>query len=382
MIKIALLGSTGSIGKQVLQVVERYPDKFSIVSMAAGSNAVLFSTQVNKFKPKIACFSNAERVHEITEIPFETQLYYGEHALLHAVTEDADIVFDAVMGYAGLNAVKKAIELKKTVALANKETLVAGGGLIMPMASKNGVSIIPVDSEHSAIWQCLNFNAQKEYKKLIITASGGALRNVDIDKLSLVSPNDALMHPNWNMGKKITVDCATMLNKGFEVIEAMWLFGAKRSEIDVVIHPESIIHSMVEFSDGAVISQMGTPSMEVPIQLALTYPNRLETATAPLNFAGKSLTFNAVDLQRYPCFKIADIAIEKGYNYPCALSGADEEAVKLFLEGKIKFTDIAIYLEKVLEKIEKLELSFENLEYTDRLSRILVNEIYSKRSGV
>ena len=324
MIKIALLGSTGSIGRQLLNVVDRYPDKFEIVSMAAGSNVALFSMQVNKYKPKIACLTDAEKAFQITELPKNTQFYYGENALYHAVTNDADIVFDAVMGYAGLKAVKLAVELKKNVALANKETLVAGGGLIMPMANKNGVKIIPVDSEHSAIWQCLNFNCEKEFKKLIITASGGALRGVDIDKLSSVTAKDALMHPNWKMGKKITVDCATMVNKGFEVMEAMWLFNAKREEIEVAIHPESIVHSLVEFSDGAVLAQMGVPSMEIPIQLALTYPNRLKTLTEPLKLTGKTLSFLEIDNNRYPAFSVCDKAISLGGVFPCALSGADE----------------------------------------------------------
>ena len=382
MIKIALRGSTGSIGRQVLNVVDRYPEKFKIVSLAAGSNVALFSLQVNKYKPQVACLSDPEKIGKLTEIPKETKVYYGENALYHAVVDTADIVFDAVMGYAGLKAVKLAVELGKTVALANKETLVAGGGLIMPMAKEKNVKILPVDSEHSAIWQCLNFNADKEFSRLIITASGGALRNVPINELSLVSASDALMHPNWNMGKKITVDCATMVNKGFEVLEAMWLFGAKREQIDVVIHPESIVHSMVEFADGAVISQMGVPSMEVPIQLALTYPKRLYTATQPLLLKGKSLTFKEVDLERYPAFKVCDLAISKGGVYPCALSGADEAVVDLFLNGKIKYTDIPLYLEKVLEKTEDLSLSFENLEYADKISRILVNEIYNSRSGL
>ena len=286
------------------------------------------------------------------------------------------------MGYAGLKAVKLAVELKKPVALANKETLVAGGGLIMPMAKKQGVDIIPVDSEHSAIWQCLNYNAEKEFKKIIITASGGALRNVPIEKLESVSASDALMHPNWNMGKKITVDCATMVNKGFEVLEAMWLFNAPREKIDVAIHPESIIHSMVEFKDGAVISQMGVPSMEIPIQLALTYPNRLDTATTPLELKGKTLSFMDVDLNRYPAFSVCNEAILKGGVYPCALSAGDEVVVELFLNGKIKYTEIPTYLEKVVEKTENLPLSFENLEYVDKTSRILVNEIYKSRSGL
>ncbi len=382
MIKIALLGSTGSIGRQVLNVVDRYPEKFKIVSLAAGTNVALFSLQVNKYKPEVACLSNPEKAFKITEIPKETKLYYGENALYHAVVDSADIVFDAVMGYAGLKAVKLAIELKKPVALANKETLVAGGGLIMPMAKNAGVDIIPVDSEHSAIWQCLNFNSNKEFKKLIITASGGALRNIPIEKLESVSASDALMHPNWNMGKKITVDCATMVNKGFEVLEAMWLFNATREQIDVVVHPESVIHSMVEFSDGAVISQMGVPSMEIPIQLALTYPNRLDTKTTPLELKGKSLSFMDVDLKRYPAFSVCNHAIKKGGVYPCALSAGDEVVVQLFLDGKIKYTEIPTYLEKVLEKTKNLSLSFENLEYVDKTSRILVNEIYKSRSGL
>ena len=382
MIKIALLGSTGSIGRQVLNVVDRYPEKFKIVSLAAGSNVALFSAQVNKYKPEVACLSNPEMASKITEVPKGTKLYYGENALYHAVLDSADIVFDAVMGYAGLKAVKLAVELKKPVALANKETLVAGGGLIMPMAKAQGVEIIPVDSEHSAIWQCLNYNAEKEFKKIIITASGGALRNVPIEKLESVSASDALMHPNWNMGKKITVDCATMVNKGFEVLEAMWLFNAPREKIDVAIHPESIIHSMVEFSDGAVISQMGVPSMEIPIQLALTYPNRLDTATTPLELKGKTLSFMDVDLNRYPAFSVCNEAILKGGVYPCALSAGDEVVVELFLNGKIKYTEIPTYLEKVVEKTENLPLSFENLEYVDKTSRILVNEIYKSRSGL
>ena len=379
MIKISLLGSTGSIGRQVLSVVRRYPDKFKIISLAAGSNAVLFSEQVNEFKPKVATLTNPENLSAIKELPKETEFYYGENALLHAVLEDADVVFDAVMGFAGLKAVKYAIELKKNVALANKETLVAGGSLIMPMAKKAGVEIIPVDSEHSALWQSLNFNPNKKFKNLLITASGGALRNVPIENLSNVTASDALMHPNWNMGKKITVDCATMVNKGFEVIEAMWLFNARREDIKVVVHPESIVHSLVEFDDGAIISQMGVPSMELPIQLALTYPERLPIENNALNLYGKTLNFSEVDKNRYPCFDIVDKAISLGGIYPCAVSGADERVVELFLQGKIKYTDISVYLEKVLEKMDNMPVTFENLEYVDKLSRIIVDEIYRSK---
>ena len=378
MLKIALLGSTGSIGTQVLEIVDRNPNKFKIVSMSAGGNASLFEAQLNKYKPSIATFADVTKAPLLKEIPKETTLYFGENSLVHAVLEDCDLVFDAVMGFKGLNAVKQAILLKKNVALANKETLVAGGSIVMPMAKENGVSIIPVDSEHSAIWQCLGLNAEKEYKKLIITASGGAFRNTPATELENVTIQSALNHPNWQMGNKITIDCATMMNKGFEVIEAMWLFGAKRSDIEVVIHPESIIHSMVEFQDGAVISQMGTPSMLVPISLALSYPERLETGATPLSFAGKSLTFKEVDLNRYPCFALCDRAIALGDNYPCALSGADEEAVKLFLEGKIKYTEIYRLIEKALEKTERQAVTFESLANTDKLARIAVLEEYRR----
>ncbi|MBO5888715.1 MAG: 1-deoxy-D-xylulose-5-phosphate reductoisomerase [Clostridia bacterium] len=379
MIKIALLGSTGSIGRQVLNVVDRYPEKFKIISMAAGSNAALFCEQINKYKPMVASLSNPEKVLEIKSIPNGTDFYYGENALLHAVIPEADIVFASVMGFAGLKAVKLAIEMGKNVALANKETLVAGGGLIMPLAKEKGVKIIPVDSEHSAIWQCLDFNSEKAFNKLIITASGGAFKNKSVEELKSVTYKEALCHPTWQMGSKITIDCATMMNKAFEVIEAMWLFNTPIDKIDVVIHPESIIHSMVEFDDGAVLAQMGNPSMEVPIQLALTYPNRLDAKVEPLNLVGKSLNFFEVDNNKYPCFSLAIETIKKGGVYPCAMSAADEEAVKLFLEDKIKYLEIKDYIEYALEKTKELSLTFENLEYTDKSARSAVYELYNKR---
>ncbi len=379
MIKIALLGSTGSIGRQVLNVVDRYPEKFKIVSLAAGSNAALFCEQINKYKPEVATLSNPEKAVEITKIPNGTTVYYGENALLHAVVESADIVFAAVMGFSGVNAVKLAIEMGKNVALANKETLVAGGELIMPLAKKHGVKIIPVDSEHSAIWQCLDFNSDKEFKKLIITASGGALKNKSLDELKSVTASEALCHPTWQMGKKITIDCATMMNKAFEVIEAMWLFNAPIDKIDVVIHLESIIHSMVEFDDGAIIAQMGNPSMEVPIQLALTYPNRFDSKVDSLNLIGKSLNFKEVDYNRYPCFKMALEVIKKGGVYPCAMSAADEEAVKLFLEDKISYLEIKDYIEYAVNTAINLPVTFENLEKVDKMARSAVYELYNKR---
>ena len=378
MIKIALLGSTGSIGRQVLNVVDRYPEKFKIVSMAAGSNAAIFCKQINKYKPEIASLTDSEKAVEITSVPNGTTFYYGENALLHAVSEKADIVVCAVMGFCGFKAVKLAIEMGKNVALANKETLVAGGGLIMPLAQKMGVKILPIDSEHSAIWQCLDFNSQKKFKKLIITASGGAFRDKTLKELENVTADDALRHPTWNMGKKITIDCATMMNKGFEVLEAMWLFNASLKDIDVVIHPESIVHSMVEFEDGAILAQMGNPSMEVPISLALTYPERLYTGVEPLSFSNRTLTFKELDREKYPCFAIMEDAIKIGENLPCAISAADEEAVNLFLQNKIKYTDIRKYLEYVLLNTKKVSLNFDNLVETDKNARRLCLELYKK----
>lgn len=378
MIKIALLGSTGSIGRQLLNVVDRYPDKFSIVSLACGGNVELFEKQINKYKPKIASINDANSLYKIKEIPSETSLYYGDKAILHAVCEDCDLVFVAVMGFAGVKAVRYALENGKKVALANKETLVAAGELIMPLAKSKNIDIIPVDSEHSAIWQCLDYNKEKEFSSLIITASGGAFRNKTLQELESVTADDALRHPTWQMGKKITIDCATMMNKGFEVLEAMWLFNCTLDKIKVLLHPESIMHSMVEFSDGGILAQMGSPNMELPIQLALTYPNRLPLMSEKFTLAGKTLSFYEVDRQKYPCFSLVEQAIKLGGVYPCSISGADEEAVSLFLQGRIKFTDIAKYIEYALTKTENLKVTYENLEYIDYTARQLVKELYKK----
>ena len=381
MIKIALLGSTGSIGRQVLSVVDRYPDKFKIVSMAAGSNAKLFNEQINKYKPQIASLYNAEKLFEIKEVPNGTSLYYGENAIIHATAVDCDVVFVAVMGFSGVKAVKFAIENGKRVALANKETLVAAGQLIMPLAKSNKVDIIPVDSEHSAIWQCLDYNKEKPFKNLILTASGGAFRNKTIKELEGVTAKDALRHPTWKMGEKITIDCATMMNKGFEILEAMHLFSIGLKQIKVLIHPESIVHSMVEFEDGGIIAQLGDANMELPIQLALTYPARLPLGSENFSLAGKNLSFYEIDRQKYPCFALFEEVIKRGGIYPCVASSADEEAVKLFLQDRIKYTEIVEYIEYALEKSNQVPMTFENLYYVDFNSRRLVNELYAKRNG-
>lgn len=377
MKKIALLGCTGSIGSQVISVVERYPEKFKIVSLSANDNAKKLEELINKFKPKTAVLTNAEKLSEIKEVPKETTLFYGQNALLHAVSEEADVIFVAVSGYAGYKVVKHALTLNKTVALANKESLVAGGEIISKI--KTG-KIIPVDSEHSAIWQCLDFNKEREFKKLIITASGGAFRTLSKAEIATLPAEKALNHPTWKMGKKITIDCATMMNKGFEVIEAKWLFNCPLEKIQVVVHPQSVVHSMVSFSDGVTMAQTSYPSMEIPIQLALTYPERLPTSVEDFDFYGKSLTFEKVNFEKFPCFNLALNAQKQGGNAPCALNGANERAVSKYLNGEIGFYGISESIEYVLSKISKTdELSDYVLDKTDKDARNLVDEYFRNK---
>ncbi len=378
MKKIALLGSTGSIGTQVLKVVDRYPNKFKIVSLCCNNNAKLLQEQAQKYKPEVIGLTNSEKTNEISSLPNGTTLYTGEHALMHCVLEQADIVVVAVVGFCGLESVIQACKMGKVVALANKESLVAGGRLITDLAHKHGATIIPIDSEHSAIWQCLHHNAKTPFKKIVLTASGGALRNIPLEELDSVTPERALKHPTWKMGAKITIDCATMMNKGLEVIEAMWLFNCTANDIQVVIHPQSIVHSMVEFADNALIAQLSTPSMDIPIQLALSYPERLISDTKPLDFSLLSLDFSSPDFDRYPCLKLALEVAKQGKNLPCALSGANEEAVNLFLNEKIKFTQIAKYIEYALSASEICEPTYENLVKTDRAARNAVLRAYKE----
>ncbi|MBR4420607.1 MAG: 1-deoxy-D-xylulose-5-phosphate reductoisomerase [Clostridia bacterium] len=378
MKKIALLGSTGSIGTQVLNIVDRYPNKFKILSLCCNNNAKLLQEQAQKYKPEVIGLTNSEKANEISALPNGTTLYTGEHALLHCVLEQADIIVVAVVGFCGLESVIQACKMGKVIALANKESLVAGGPLVTELAKKHGATIIPIDSEHSAIWQCLHHNTKTPFKKIILTASGGALRNLPIEELDSVTPERALNHPTWKMGAKITIDCATMMNKGLEVIEAMWLFNCTAKDIQVVIHPQSIVHSMVEFADNALIAQLSTPSMDIPIQLALSYPERLASDTKPLDFSLLTLNFSSPDFDRYPCLKLALEVAKQGKNLPCALSGANEEAVNLFLNGKIKFTQIAKYIEYALSIAEICEPTYENLVKTDRAARTAVLRAYKE----
>ena len=380
MKKIALLGSTGSIGRQVLGVVDRYPEEYSVVALAANSSAKLLGEQIKKYKPLVAGLSDPANAAEITDLPKQTSLYLGENALIHCVIPEADIVFVSVVGFCGLKAVLAALNMKKTVALANKEALVAGGELVMPLAAKNGVDIIPVDSEHSAIWQSLAFDKTRPFKKIILTASGGALRDLPIESLYSVTPEIALKHPKWNMGAKITIDCATMFNKGLEVMEAMWLYNAPLEKIDVLIHPQSIVHSMVEYADNALIAQLAVPSMDIPIQLALSYPDRKPSGVSALDLTKEPLTFMKMDHKRYPCFDIAIKAAKAGGVYPCAASAANEVAVKLFLSGKIKFGEIADYISYATDNTVRQTVTEESLAFTDYNARTLVEKRFKENN--
>lgn len=355
MKKIALIGSTGSIGRQVTEVVRRHPDRYKIVALVCNRKSDLFESQVKEFSPALYAAAQEDK----------------QTALSAACFDGADVIFNAAGGFAGLGYSLKAIEAGKNLALANKETLVCGGDWICDLAKTRGSEIIPVDSEHSAIWQCLQFDKSAPVKKLIITASGGAFRNVPPEKLVSVTPEQALAHPTWKMGRKITVDSATLMNKGYEVIEAHRLYGTPYRDIQAVIQPQSIIHSLVGFEDGAYLAQLSYPTMEIPIQLALSYPERLDTTVAPIDFSKEfSLGFEPLDSGKYPCFDLALRCGAAGGTAPCALNAADEEAVKAFLSGKIKFTDIYRVAEDVTssENICAVK-SFSQLEECDRLAR-------------
>ena len=345
MIKIALIGSTGSIGVQVLNVVRNNPDKFKIVSLAGGNSRERFLEQVKEFNPEIATLKHECDVSEFKN----TEFYFGEQSFINAITLDADIVVVSLVGFTGIIAVLEAIKKDKNIALANKESLVVGGELVMRLAKEKGLTITPIDSEHSAIWQALDFDFDKPFNKIILTASGGAFRDYDVNSLRSVTAKEALKHPNWAMGNKITVDCATMVNKAFEVIEAKWLYNTNFDKIDVIIHRESIIHSMVEFIDNSVMAQLSYPSMELPIQLALSYPVRFKSSLKSLDFNTlKSLSFEQVEDKKYPCFSLVRECAKKGGIYTALINGANDTAVDLFLQDKIKYGDIYKALDMVV----------------------------------
>lgn len=367
MKNIALIGCTGSIGRQAIKVAARYPEKFRIVAMAANTGGEVFVRQAAEVCP---AFAALRQEGEAVPVPAGTRFARGESAFEEACSyADADVVLVAVTGFAGLKAALLAIAAGKDIALANKESLVAGGDLVMRLAAEKGVNVLPVDSEHSAVWQCLHFDRMAPFSRILLTASGGALRDVPLAELSSVTAAQALAHPNWDMGAKITIDCATMLNKGFEVIEAMHLYGAALSQIKVLIHRESVVHSLVEFADGAALAQLGVPSMELPIQLALTYPERLPCCPPADLAAVGALHFSEVERGRYPCFFLALGCAEKGGAYPCILNAAGEVAVGAFLKGQIKYTQIAEIIEGALCAGELPYGSYAALEEADAAAR-------------
>lgn len=375
MKKIALLGSTGSIGVQTLNVVRRNPDKFKIVSLSAGANGDLLKKQVAEFTPAVATLSSPVGW---TEEFKSTEFFFGEDAFTNSVISDADIVVVALVGFKGIIAVLKAIEMGKDIALANKESLVVGGDLVMRLAKQKGVKIFPIDSEHSAVWQALSQDYSKPFNKIILTASGGAFRDFTKEQLQTVTARDALKHPNWDMGAKITIDCASMVNKAFEVIEAKWLYNTSFDKIDVIVHRESIIHSMVEFDDGSVIAQMSYPSMELPIALALNPDERLKSNVKSLDFASlKNLTFVHLDRDKYPCFDLVVQAGKAGGCMPAVANGANEMAVKLFLQDKIAFNDIYKAISHALSSYNKKCFgTFECYKNADTYARNCVKELF------
>ncbi len=378
---ISLIGSTGSIGRQVCSVVRRYPEQFRIAALVANSSAEVFLRQVEEFRPQFAVLVEEKAGGQVRDkIPAGVIFAVGKQAALEAVSY-GETAFIAATGFAGLAYSLKAIEEGKDVALANKETLVCGGELVMKKLKKAGVSLLPVDSEHSALWQALSYRADTPFRRLVITASGGPFYGKSKEELALVTPENALKHPTWQMGAKITIDSATLLNKGFEVIEAKWLYDAPLEKIHTVVHPESIIHSMVEFEDMAVLAQMSYPSMELPIQLALTYPSRMDCGLQPLDFETLgTLHFKPLQRKDFPCYDLALQAGEAGDNYPCALNGAGEVAVRAFLEKKIPFLSIAEVIEGALARTERVKPdSYEALFETDLRARAYANELILKR---
>ncbi len=377
--RIAILGSTGSIGTQALDVISRHPDLFQVEMLSAGSNAELLIAQARQFNPNAVVICNKDKYAQVKTAldPLDIKVFAGvESAGELSGGSNVDIVLAAMVGFSGLAPTISAIKKGKVIALANKETLVAAGSIVTRLAKENGSPILPVDSEHSAIFQCLQ-GERAQIEKLLLTASGGPFFNLPAEKFNDITVEQALNHPNWKMGSKVTIDSASMMNKGLEIMEASWLFNIPVEKIEVVVHPQSIIHSMVQFSDGSIKAQIGHPDMRVPIQYALSYPYRIDLDTRRLSFADLGqLTFFAPDLEKFPCLRIAYQAFKKGGNIPCAMNAANEVAVASFLRGEIKFTQIPVVIEKTLEKCNFVASpSVEDIFATDKESKVRAEEL-------
>jgi 1-deoxy-D-xylulose-5-phosphate reductoisomerase len=375
MKKISILGSTGSIGTQTLDVVSAHRDHFQIEGLAAGTNTDLLIRQVHEYKPSKVSVATKELAELIKlHIPSSTQVYYGDEGLVEvAAGTDAEMVITAVMGSVGLRSTLAAIEAGKHIGLANKEPLVTAGHLVTSLATEKSVKLLPIDSEHSAIFQCMNGERRKDVAGITITASGGSFRDLSREELANVTVEDALKHPNWSMGSKITIDSATMVNKGLEVIEAHWLFDLPYDQINVLLHPESIIHSFVEFHDTSIIAQLGNPDMRVPIQYALTYPERWSSPSRRLSLAEVgNLQFKEMDYDRFPCLRLAFECGRIGGTATTAFNAANEVAVARFLQREISFLHIEEVIEKVLEQhVNSVTPDLATIEECDRRSREL-----------
>ena len=384
MKNIAILGSTGSIGRQTIEVVEQHKDKFSIIALSARSNAQLLIEQAKRLKPQYVVITNGNYtlVKEILQ-PLGIEVLHGQDALLQIVALlQVDIVVTAVVGFSGLLPTIEAIKHGKDIALANKETLVVAGEIITTLAREHDVKILPVDSEHSAIFQCLMGEDPSWIEKIYLTASGGPFRGMSREQLKHIKKEQALKHPNWSMGSKITIDSATLMNKGLEAIEARWLFDLRPDQIDIIVHPQSIIHSLVQFIDGSIKAQMGLPDMRLPIQVALSYPERIPGAFPRFDFRDyPNLTFEKPDTDVFRCLALALEALNSGGNLPCVLNAANEIAVEAFLQGRIGFLEIAEIVEQTMNKINFISHpSLEQYLECDRQARDYSKSLIIKKS--
>jgi 1-deoxy-D-xylulose-5-phosphate reductoisomerase len=389
--QVSILGSTGSIGRQCLSVVEALPGRFGVVALAAGANLEELIGQIERHQPEVVSVADARRADELSRllgeknIPRKPEIHHGREGMLVVGTHaKAEIVVSAAVGVVGLEATYEAVKLGKTVALSNKEVLVAAGELVMAAAKKAGHELLPVDSEHNALHQCLRGGTRSEVRRLVLTASGGPFRKTPLAQLASVTPEQALAHPNWRMGNRITIDSATMMNKGFEVIEAHWLFDVRTEQIEVVVHPQSTIHSMVEFVDGSILAQLGPTDMRMPIQYALSYPERVASKNqVALDWSKlKRLDFEKASTRRFPCLRLAREAMKKGGAYPCALNAADEIAISAFLERRLPFPGIPEVIERVLARTQRVRLEkMEDVLTADAEARRMAQEEVARIAG-
>ena len=383
--QIAILGSTGSIGTQALQVIEEHSDKYEVYALTANNNVDLLIAQARKFVPDVVVVANeahyATLRDALADLPIK--VYAGADALADVATaEPIDMVLASMVGYAGLRPTMNAIRAGKAIALANKETLVVAGELVTQLAIENRVPLLPVDSEHSAIFQCLAGEMSNPIEKLLLTASGGPFRTWSMEQLQHATREQALKHPNWDMGAKITIDSASMMNKGFEVIEAKWLFDVAPSQIEVVVHPQSVVHSMVQFADGSVKAQLGTPDMRLPIQYAFSYPQRLPLSTERLDFSTlSSLTFEQPDPVRFRNLALSFEALERGGNMPCILNAANEVCVAAFLKERVGFLQMSDVIERTMQKVDFISApTYEDYVATDAIARRVAEEFITQNS--